>query len=246
MASHSTTCGEYTLCYCHASDILGACLYTGEDNLLALSSHLLSFVSREIDLTARSTWTGIQSLGDFGQILLLNVVAIKNWSEKLVKLTCRYTCYGSLLGNQPFIDHLDLRTEPTENSSLSVPCLKHVQISFLYSEFNILHILVMFFEKISDIDKLVVDRFVYIAKCIDGQWCTDTCNDILSLSVHKILAIELVLTGGGIPCKSYTGSTGVPHVSENHGLHVDRSSQQTTNIIHLSIFDCPLVVPGTE
>ena len=71
-------------------------------------------------------------------------------------------------------------------------------------------------------------------------------DDVFSLCVHEILAVELPLSGGGIPCEGNTRGAVVAHVSVNHGLNVDGCTPLVGNAVDVAVYDGPRAVPGSE
>ena len=66
---------------------------------------------------------------------------------------------------------------------LIIHSLQHVQFIVLYLEFEILHITEMMLKLLTDIYKLVIDRWYAIFQIRNRLLCTNASNDILSLGV---------------------------------------------------------------
>jgi hypothetical protein len=64
MGSHAALCGKNTLGCVHALDVLGACLATHEDDVLAICGPCFGVVSREDDETCGGTGARGKTLRD--------------------------------------------------------------------------------------------------------------------------------------------------------------------------------------
>ena len=113
-------------------------------------------------------------------------------------------------------------------------------------EFHILHVTIMLFEDVGNANELVVDLFVGLLEMVDGFGSTDTCNDILTLSIHKIFAEELLLAGRRVTGESNAGAAVIAHIAEYHALYVNSGAPACGNIVHAAIDDSTGVVPAAE
>jgi hypothetical protein len=66
------------------------------------------------------------------------------------------------------------------------------------------------------------------------------------LSVNKVLAVELLLSGARVPGEEHTSTRGVTHVAEHHALHVDSRALQAGDLVDGSVLVCPGAVPRVE
>ena len=128
----------------------------------------------------------------------------------------------------------------------------------------------MLFQQILDIDKILVsswhgffqrwivsDSFFFGNTCIcspflrtelgDLLWCTDTGNNVFTLCVDQIFTIEeSVFTSRWVTGEAYTCTTVITHVTEYHFHDVDCCSPIIRDVVHLTVEDCTVIVPGTE
>ena len=66
--------------------------------------------------------------------------------KKLVQLIRGNSHHSGLLVNEFFLDHVDGNLQRGGRRALSHPGLEHIQLAFLHSEFNIEHVLIVFFQ----------------------------------------------------------------------------------------------------
>ena len=78
------------------------------------------------------------------------------------------------------------------------------------------------------------------------KWCSDSSNNIFSLSIHEHFTKYCFLTSVRISSKCYTCSTGISHISKNHGLNRDSSSFKSCNAIYFSIRNCSWIIPRSK
>jgi len=246
VTGHAATAGHHAFGNSHAADVFRAGFCTNQNDILALGRHLLGFVCSKINLTAGSTGGCIQAAGQFIQGIVPDVFGIENRCEQLAELACRNSCHCSFLVDQALFHHLNLRAKPAENRAFAISGLQHVQLAFLDGEFDVLHVLVMLFQNGTDAHQLVIHLCVDRTQGFNGLRSTDTGNNVLTLGIHQILAVELVFTGGGVAGECNTGTAGFSHVAEHHALDVDRRPKQAADVIHLSVLDGTIVVPGLE
>jgi hypothetical protein len=66
------------------------------------------------------------------------------------------------------------------------------------------------------------------------------------LSVDKVLAVKLLLSGARVPGEEDTSTRRVAHVAEHHALHVDSRAPQPGDLVDGSVLVCSRTVPGVE
>ena len=104
----------------------------------------------------------------------------------------------------------------------------------------------MVFQLVCDLHKLLkAFRQILLQPC-DRLRCSDSGYNILSLCIDQVLAVNSLFTGGRISGKGNTGSGGIAHVSEYHGLYIDCSTPVSRNIVHSAVNNCSFIIPGTE
>ncbi|CAK7065791.1 MAG: hypothetical protein DELT_03107 [Desulfovibrio sp.] len=104
----------------------------------------------------------------------------------------------------------------------------------------------MIFKGLSNIRKLLIYLRHLVAQMGNRLRRPDARNNVFTLCVHQVFAIELLFACGGVSRESNAGAAIVTHISEYHCLYVNRRTPACRDIIHAAIYDCPRVVPRTE
>ena len=151
-----------------------------------------------------------------------------------------------LLVDHSFIYHVMGDLQSSLCCSLSVTALQHVKSAILDGELHILHISVVIFQFVGDIDQLIVDLRKSLLDLFDLHRCADTGYNVLALCVHKNLCVELVLSGCRITGKRNSGSGCRSHISECHHLYVNGSSPGIRNIIVAAVYVGTRIIPAAE
>mmetsp|Transcript_69500 Transcript_69500/g.199313 ORF Transcript_69500/g.199313 Transcript_69500/m.199313 type:complete len:316 (-) Transcript_69500:59-1006(-) len=76
--------------------------------------------------------------------------------------------------------------------------------------------------------------------------CTDTSDDVLTLGVQQVFAVELVLPSRRIPREGHPCSAILAHVPEDHGLNVHCGAPTRRNVVQAPIRLRALVHPRAE
>ena len=71
-------------------------------------------------------------------------------------------------------------------------------------------------------------------------------HDVFALRVHQVLAVDLVLAGGGVAGEGHAGAAVIAHVAEDHRLDVDGGAQVVGDLLAVAVDDGALVVPAPE
>ena len=71
-------------------------------------------------------------------------------------------------------------------------------------------------------------------------------NNVLTLCINKILAVEEILARSGITAEAYTRCRCVAHISEYHSLYVYSRTPFGRDAFHLAVEDGALVHPRIE
>ena len=153
---------------------------------------------------------------------------------------------SGLLGDEALVDHVDGNVHSGETGALTVAGLQHPELTFFNRELDVLHILEMFFENRADLEKLLVAGRQVLGHLLDWLRSPNTGNDVLTLGIDEILAVENVLAGGGVASESNTSSGSLSGIPEDHCLDVHSRSPFYGNAILLAIDLCAVVLPGRE
>ena len=124
--------------------------------------------------------------------------------------------------------------------------MQHVELSVLNGKLHVLHIAVVCFQRIADLDELLVAFRHNLGQLIDRLRSTDACDNVLALCIHQEFAEQLLFAGRRVTGKRNACAGGVAHIAERHHLNVDSSTPGIRNVVHSSVDVCTRVVPGTE
>ena len=104
----------------------------------------------------------------------------------------------------------------------------------------------MLFQTVCNFQKFLIAFRQVFFQSGNGLRCTDSCNNVLTLCVDQIFAINTLCSGGGISRKGNACTGGIAHISEYHRLYIDCSSPVPRNVIHSSVYDSSFIIPRTE
>jgi len=162
---------------------------------------------------------------------------------KVTRIDHRY-CF--FLCSHAFINKVTSNLQSSLSGSLTITCLQHEQFSILDSKLHILHISIVIFQSFANFCKLLEYLRHNICKCRNRLWCTNTSNNVLTLSVHQELTHKFFLTCSRITCKCNTCTRLIRPVTECHLLYVYSSTPGIRNIVVTTVYVCTRVIPGTE
>ena len=212
--SHTASYGQYALSCVHTFDILRGSLKSYENNLFAVFSSLYSFFGSKANLTASCTGRCGQALCD--NLCFLQSLGFELRVEQGVELLGLNLEQSLFLGNHTFPNEVASNLDSCASGTLTVSRLEHIKSAFFDGKLHILHILVSLFESVCDFYELVIYCLVGLSKLVDSLRSTDTRNYVLALSVHKILAVEFLLTRRRVSGESNARTGSVSHITEYH------------------------------
>src|SRR5262249_12276244 len=124
--------------------------------------------------------------------------------------------------------------------------LQHIELVIFDRELEILYVAIVLLEIARNLPELRIDLRHMSFELTDRLWRADSGHYILTLGVDQKLAVELVLASGGIPRETDASGRGLAEISEDHRLHIHRSTQTVGNSIHFAIVDRSRIMPGAE
>ncbi len=178
--------------------------------------------------------------------------------KKLIKLRGLHPHHRIPFGDKLFFDHVHRHIQSRCTGTFSDTRLQHPESSLLNRELQILHVLVVAFEFVSDRDQLFVKlRILFLKReqvlvliilgfFVKRRRRPGSGNDIFTLCVHEPLAVEFVLTGCGVSRESDTRRTLFSHVTENHGLYVCRGTPFVRDTLDATVRVGTFTVPAFE
>ncbi len=104
----------------------------------------------------------------------------------------------------------------------------------------------MVLEAVRDLHKLFIALGKILLQSGDGLGCPDTGNHVLTLRIDQVLAVNALCAGGRVSGKGNACAGGISHITEYHRLHVYCRAPVAGDIVHTSVDNRSLVVPGTE
>ena len=131
-------------------------------------------------------------------------------------------------------------------SPLAVAGLQHVQAAPFDRELDVLHVLIVMFQRIGGLHELFVHFRHLVLEFGNRPRRTNAGDDVLALRIGEKLAVESFFTGGRIPGEGHAGAAIVAHVAEHHRLDIDRCAEIVRNPVQIAIDDRPFIVPGAE
>ena len=244
MGSHAAACSQNTVSSNHTCQILRRGFFTNQQCLYAGGCCSHCFFCGKIDLSAGSTRRSRKPLGD--GFCILQFFCIKHRVEQLVNL-CRFQSgYGSLFINQALAYHVNGDLYSCLCGTLAASGLQHVELASFHGKLHVLYIFIVFFKKICDLGEICIRFRERICHLLDVHRCSHTGNHVFALGVYQELSENLVGSVRRASGECNTGSGGISHVSEYHGLYVYSSTQIMCDTVQVAVKDGTVVIPGTE
>src|SRR5688500_11567639 len=128
------------------------------------------------------------------------------------------------------------------------------KLPVLDRELDVLHVAVVLLEALVDLQKLLInaghgllERDLAVGlRLRDGYGSPDSGDDILALSVGEEFAVKAFRARSRVARERDACGAGVAHVSEHHGLNIDRGAPVVRDAMKSPVRNGALVVPGAE
>ena len=234
--------GEDTLSLNHAVNIFGSGFGTDEDHFFAGFAEFFGGIGIKYTLTADSAGGSGQTVGDGFQFGF----RVDAGMEQLVDLEGIQTHQRFFFINEAFFNHIHGNFYRGGGSTFAVTGLKHEEFAAFHGELHILHIMVMVFQILRDIEELGVNIGHILFKAGDGLGSTDPGDNVFTLGVDEVFTEETFFTGGGVAGKGNAGTAVVAHVTEDHALYVNGGAEVIGDLIDVSVVDGAVGIPGAE
>ena len=172
--------------------------------------------------------------------------------QQLVKLVGADAHNGFFLVNQAFFNHFYGHTDSGGGGTFAVAALQHPQFAVFNGEFHILHVFVVFFEVVANVNQFLIKVrpffFQGSAVAFRGHRLrrTDTGHNVFTLSIYQIFAVVNVFAGCRVAREAYAGSAVVAGIAEDHGLNVNGRTPVAGDVVEFAIGDRAGSHPGTE
>ena len=132
------------------------------------------------------------------------------------------------------------------SGSLAVTALQHVQLAILDGKFHILHVMIMIFQRLADVQEVLISLRELLLHLYNRHRGSDTGHHVFALRIGQEFAHQLLLAGCGISGECHTGSGILIQVTEDHRHDIDSGSPGIRDVVVSTIDICSRVVPGTE
>src|SRR2546426_1615520 len=142
------------------------------------------------------------------------------------------------------MNHVKCNLDSGPSGAFAVARLEHIQLAFLDGELEVLNVLVMPLEAVSDVAQLPVNIWHHLFELFDRDRCSHARDDVFSLSVHQELAVKLLFARGRVPRETYPRPGSLAHVAEDHRLDVDGRAKVIGDLAHPAVGDGAVVIPG--
>jgi len=235
MTSLAAGGGQNTLSGMHTAHILRAGLLANQNHFLTIGSPFFGALCIEDHLSAGCTGHRVDTLYQKGFFQLSRVRFVDHGIEDTFDIRGLDAQDGFFFGDELLFHHIDRNAEGCDRAALAGAALQHVELAFFYRKLEILHIAIMCFELLPNIDELFIDFRIALFEFREFDGGTDSRNDILALGIDKVIAIENVLAAVRVTGKAHAGSGGLPLVSEHHLHDVDCGSLDADKFLHFSI-----------
>jgi len=254
MAGHPAAGCQNGLSCTHAFHIFRTGLFADQNHGFALRGPGHSIRRGKDNLSRRRARPGRKTLGQ--HFLLLFHLRIDNRMKQFIQLSRCHPHHRFFRCNQFLLDHIDRHPHGRRPVPLANTALEDKQPAPLNGELDVLHIPIVLLQQVFNVNQFLIqfghrllERYqmfiVFRLRVgVDGGRCANTCHHIFPLSIDQIFTVKLVFTIARIAGKGHTGSGVFSHITEDHGLDVDRCTPVVRNTLNPPIADRPLAVPG--
>ena len=228
----------------HAVDIFGRCLLADKDNSAARSMSSDCVLCIKVYAARSSSRRSGKRLSDFSRKFELGRIEAR--MQQLIQRLRLDSGHRRLLVNHALIHKVAGDLNRCLRGSLAVSCLQEIELAFLDREFHVLHVTIVLFQIIGQLHKLFVALRKVVRELCNRLRRTNTGNDVLALRVDQVLTENALGSGRGIARKCDACARRIPHISENHRLHIDCRAELVRNIVHSSVRIRSGIVPAAE
>ena len=189
--------------------------------------------------------------------------------QQFIKFLWLTTEDSSLLVDHTLVEEIHGYLHHSGTCTLTITCLEEPELTFLYGELHILHIMIVVLQLILQrIQLLVKFRHSLFHRRIFSNtlllrdactlspalrtnlsnllWRTDTSHYVLTLCIDEILTIEEILAITSIAREANTSSRSITHITEYHRHHRHGCTPLCRNAFHLAIENSTLIHPTIE
>ena len=150
---------------------------------------------------------------------------------------------GFFFGAHTLVNEVAGDLESSLSGSLTVAALEHIELAVFNGELHILHIAVVIFEVVADLDEVGISLRELFGHLSDGHRSANAGNDVLALCVGQELAHKLLFAGGGVTGERNACTGVIVKVTEHHRHHVDGGAPTVRNVVVAAVYVRAGVVP---
>ena len=229
VAGHAAAGGQDARRGVHAVDVLRAGLLADQDHALADMGQVLGLVGGHHDLAGGRARACRQAAGDH----VAGCLRVEHRMQELVQRRWLDAGDRGLLVDLVLLAEVDRDLQRRRRGALAVAGLQDIELALLDRELDVLHVRIMAFQPLADLDQLPVGvrhrlfhrRQVALALQARGLGQVlrraDARDDVLALGVDQVLPVEGVLAGRRVAGEGDPGRAVVAHIAKHHGLDVD-------------------------
>ncbi|MNE10443.1 hypothetical protein D3C80_1031590 [compost metagenome] len=238
----------------HAVDVLRAGFLAHQDDGVADLRQALGLVGVEDDLAGGRAGRGRQARRDDGA----GGVGVQRRVQQLVQGGGLDPRHGFFLRDHALGGQIDSDLQRRLGRALAVSGLQHPQTALLDRELDVLHVAIVAFQPVHDVDELTEDdrhglfhrrrglAHLLAARLGQGLRRADARDHIFPLRIDQELAVELGFAGRGVAGEGHARGRGLAHVAEHHGLDVDGGAPAFGDVVHAAIEFRAVVHPAGE
>ena len=242
--SHTTADSQDTLRCLHAGDVFRRGFQTNQNNLFALCVPGFCIVSSEYDLTAGSTRGSTQTLAHRSSSLQsLGIELRVQQGVQVSRVDHQNSFFFCLVA---FIYQVASDLQSSLCGSLTVPALQHEELLVFNGEFHILHVVIVVFQCITNLDEFSVCIREFLFHLCNRHRSPNAGNNVFALCVDQEFTHQLLFTGSRVTGKCNTSTRFVVQVTEYHRHYVNSGTPAVRNVVVTTVYVCSRVVPATE
>ena len=122
---------------------------------MAIGVPFFCIIGMEHYLSASSSWRSRQTLCDY--LGFLQSFLVEYRMKEFVQFLRLASEDGSLLINHAFVEQVHGNLDHSSTCALAVTCLQEPQLSFLYGEFHVLHIVIVLLQLVLECIQFLVE-----------------------------------------------------------------------------------------
>ena len=244
VAGHAAPGGQDAFRRVHAFNIFRRGLQPHENDPFAFGRRIFGIFRRKVHFARRTARRGRQRMPD--HLSFFQRFGVKGGMQKLVQ-GFRFDAQQCFFRrDHAFFHQVAGNIDGRFRRTLAVTGLQEKQFAFLNGKFHILHVAVVAFQFVGQVDKFAVAARHIFFQLADRLRCPYAGHHVFALGVDQVLAVNSLGAGCRVPGKGHAGSGGLAHIAEYHGLNINRRAPVAGDVVHAAVYVGPGVIPGPE